>query len=103
MKSPHILFALLFALAGCGDDDFENPAVGDCYALVDELCEYENDCSGESIGRCRRDTREVLDCEVALQVTDDYGTCMRDIRNAQCGVFGGTSLPRSCTGVIITP
>lgn len=103
MKRSIFLVGLLIGVAGCGDDEFENPAVGDCYALVDALCEYQNDCNGESVGRCRRDTREVLDCEVALRVTDNYSTCMRDVRTAQCGVFGTTSLPRSCTGVIITP
>lgn len=103
MKRTLVLFGLILAATGCGDDDFENPAVSDCYAFVNALCEYENDCNGESVNRCRREVRDVLECDFALSVSARYDTCMRDIRSAQCGLFGTTEFPDSCVGVIIVP
>ena len=96
-----IVFALLLPVAaatlGCDEDD--NSPKAKCESLLEAYCDRVADCSDISLTSCMISVQTTVNCDDAVSITDNYSTCMSDIRSADCSTIQ-TALPVSCNGVV---
>ena len=94
-----LLLPVAIAILGC-DDDNDTPKAK-CESLLATYCDRVDECSSDiSYRECMISTAVYVNCDDAVSVTDNYPTCMTDIRSAGCDSIQ-TALPSSCSGVIL--
>jgi hypothetical protein len=99
-----LLLASSVPLNGCAVDS--EAAVAKCEKLMTRLCIRSQECTfNGSIAECEQQVATVLNCGVALDVSDQYDTCVSEVDTFDCSVLfpqgSGMTLPASCNGVIL--
>jgi hypothetical protein len=106
------LLAVFFAactsitMSGCSDDDIDelaNDPPAACEAVIDRICDWLAPCSsGVSYDECVVSSEAGLPgrCSQAVAVSRTFEECMSDLDARTCS---NTTLPASCTGVILFP
>lgn len=95
------MVVVLAMFGGCEpEEDPEAPAK--CSVLVDAICARSRECSQEALSSCRQRFATQLNCAAAIQIGDQYTTCIGQVQTFQCSILTSSGLPASCTGVVAT-
>lgn len=97
-----VVIGFMIACGGGGDSPEEK-----CDALLENICARAVDCDVvESHDTCIDQITAANDCGKVSAISEAFGDCMGDIKDASCGSLfpdGGDkiqlTLPRSCSGV----
>src|SRR5678816_3924068 len=99
-----IATALMLTMAACGGGG-DDPAAGECRALVDRICDRFAECGfmgTTSSQMCHDQADDAFDCGDADQVGATYQDCMDTMQAITCADLNMlTALPPECVGVIL--
>lgn len=91
-----IIVVLGVFVFSCTDPEAEKK----CEDLIEKFCSKIDSCSlFTSKADCISAVKTSINCGKAVDVSDDYDRCMKEIDELTCSV-ATTSLPASCHGVI---
>lgn len=98
--------ALLASACGGPPEPAESAtAAVKCSAFVEHYCTRYAECvegTDEQIAQCQSDVDELLDCNRALAVSDQYSKCWSQISDNECSAII-KAVPVACNDVIFVP
>jgi hypothetical protein len=74
------------------------PAIAACNNFVSEICARARQCDPTLTAEaCDTQTRQGIDCSLAIGVTADFNSCISAVRTMDCNA---SALPSVCQGVV---
>lgn len=102
MRTTMLVMVVLSALLGACEPEEDPEAPAKCRVLVDAICARSRECSMEPLSTCQQRFATELNCAAAIQIGEQYTTCMGQVQTFQCRVLTTSGLPASCAGVVGT-